>query len=258
MMKKLKSIILSLSFLCLVVCVIFFVQFFIESVQDRKEQEELIRKKQTAAEVAIPDAGQTEHRGILNQYRILYEENSDLIGWIRIEDTPLDYPVMQNKEDKEFYLHRNFNRDYEYSGLPFLDINCSLDPPSSNLIIYGHNMKSDAMFSCLTEYLNQDFYREHPTIQFDTLYEEGRYEIIAVILSQVYKKTDDVFKFYQFVQTEEETEFNAYVQNMKKLSLYETGIGAAYGDQLLTIVTCNYHTKNGRLAVLAKKTEEWN
>lgn len=255
-MKKLKSIILPLSFICLIVCAIFFLQYFIDGIQDRREQEDLIRKKQTMTETAITDAGQSGEKEILSQYKTLYEENSDLIGWVKIDGTPLDYPVMQNKDDKEYYLHKNFYGEYEYSGLPFLDIKCSQDPPSTNLIIYGHNMKSDAMFSCLTKYLNKEYYQKHPVIVYDTIHEEGQYEIVAVILSQVYKKTDDVFKFYQFVQADTEAEFDNYIQNMKKLSLYDTGVGASYGDQLLTLVTCYYHTENGRLAILAKKMKE--
>jgi sortase B len=171
----------------------------------------------------------------------------------QIEGTPLDYPVMQNKDDNEYYLHRDFYGEYEYSGLPFLDLKCNFEQPSTNLIIYGHNMKSDAMFSCLTRYTDKEYFLEHPVIRFDTIYEEGEYEIIAVVLSQVYRKSDDVFKFYQFTQADTEAEFEDYIRNMKKLSLYDTGVDASFGDRLITLVTCNYHTKNGRLAVLAKR-----
>lgn len=255
-MKKLKSIVLPLSFICLVVSTIFFLQYFIDGFQDQKEKEDLILKKQTITELADAGVDPQEARVLLPQYKTLYEENSDLIGWVKIEDTPLDYPVMQNIEDNEYYLHRDYYREYEYSGLPFLDIKCSIDPPSTNLMIYGHNMKSDAMFSCLTKYIDKEYYLQHPIIKFDTLYEESEYQIIAVILSKVYMKSDDVFKFYQFVQANSETEYDEYILNMKKLSLYDTGFGASYGDQLLTLVTCNYHTENGRLAVLAKKVKD--
>jgi len=255
-MKKLKSIIMPLSFLCLVVCVIFFLQYFIDGIQEQKEKGDLILKKQAITEPVDTEVNQNEDRVLLPKYKILYEENSDLIGWIKIEDTPLDYPVMQNMGDNEYYLHRNYYEEYEYSGLPFLDLKCSLDPPTTNLIIFGHNMKSDSMFSCLTKYIDEEYYFEHPIIKFDTLYEESEYQIVAVILSKVYMKSDDVFKFYQFVQADSEAEFDEYILNMKKLSLYDTGFGASYGDQLLTLVTCNYHTDNGRLAVLAKKVKD--
>ncbi len=252
-MIKIKSFILPLSYFFLIVSVIFLLAYIVDGLQDRRDQEELIRKKHTTTEVAINEPGPSSKKEILPQYRDLFEENHDLIGWVKIEGTPLDYPVMQNKDDNEYYLHRNFYGEYEYSGLPFLDLKCSFEPPSTNLIIYGHNMKSDAMFSCLTKYTDKDYYLEHPVIQFDTIFEEGKYEIVAVILSEVYKKTDEVFKFYQFTQAENEAEFDEYIRNMKNLSLYETGSDAAFGDHLIILVTCNYHTENGRLAVLAKK-----
>jgi sortase B len=123
-------------------------------------------------------------------------------------------------------------------------------------MIYGHNMKSESMFSCLTKYTKEEYYKAHPVIRFDTIYEEAEYQIVAVVLSKVYKKTEDVFKFYQFYQADSEEEFNDYILNMKQLSLYDTGIDAFYGDSLLTLVTCSYHTENGRIALLAKKIND--
>ena len=117
-------------------------------------------------------------------------------------------------------------------------------------------MKSDAMFSSLIKYTDKNYYLEHPVIRFDSLYEEAEYQIIAVVLSKVYRKSDNVFKFYKFIQAETEEEFNEFIDNMKQLSVYDTGISAAFGDQLLTLVTCSYHTENGRLAVLAKKIKD--
>lgn len=251
-MKTFKKVILPLSFFCLLVCAAFFIHYFTGVFHERNDQEELILNK-TVTEGAITNKEPTGEKDILAAYKTLYAENPDIIGWVKIEGTRLDYPVMQTKDDNEYYLHRNFEKEYQYSGLPFLDAQCDIDKPSTNLIIYGHNMKSDSMFSCLTKYKNEDYYREHPVIRFDTIYEEAEYQIIAVVLSKVYKKTDTDFKFYQFVQAENEEDFNAYIENMKQLSLYDTGNGAVYGDQLLTLVTCSYHTENGRIALLAKK-----
>ena len=252
-MKKIKAFILPLSFICLLISAVFFIMYFSDIVQDRRDQEELKGRIEdvTDAEVSVPS--EPEKNQILERYETLYHENSDLVGWVKIEGTPLDYPVMQNKEDGEFYLHRNFDKEYEYSGLPFLDKKCDITEPGTNLIIYGHNMKSDSMFSCLTGYREEKYYSEHPVIVFDTIYEKAEYQIIAVILSKVYKKTDNTFKFYQFIRVDTEEEFNNFIADMKGLALYDTGTGASYGDELLTLVTCSYHTDNGRLAVLAKK-----
>lgn len=251
-MKAAKKLVLPLSFFCLLVCAVFFINYFSDALYEKSAQEELILKK-TITDGAIIKNESAGEKDILPAYKTLHVENPDIIGWVKIEGTRLDYPVMQTKDDNEYYLHRNFKKEYQYSGLPFLDARCDIEKPSTNLIIYGHNMKSDSMFSCLTKYKNEDYYRSHPVIRFDTIYEEAEYRIVAVVLSKVYKKTDTEFKFYQFVQADSEEEFNTYIMNMKQLSLYDTGTDAVYSDRLLTLVTCSYHTENGRIALLAKK-----
>jgi sortase B len=252
-MKNIKSFILPLSFICFFMSSAFILLNLSDSLQDKREQQELISKKESVTDTDSSVSLEPEDPQILVQYQSLHQENSDMIGWVKIEGTSLDYPVMQNREDGEYYLHRNFQKEYEYSGLPFLDKKCNISNSDTNRIIYGHNMKNDSMFSCLLKYRDQEYFTKHPMIEFDTIYEQGRYQIIAVILSKVYKKTDDTFKFYQFVRADTEKEFDEYIRNMKELSLYDTGISAIYGDELLTLVTCAYHTENGRLAVLAKK-----
>lgn len=252
-MKTLKAIILPLSFFCFLICTMFFILYAADIWQDKRDQEDLISKKEAATDTAETIPIEPEEQQVLAQYRLLHQENPDLIGWVKIDGTPLDYPVMQNLENGEFYLHRNFRKEYEYSGLPFLDKKCEIGEPGTNLIIYGHNMKNETMFSSLMKYREKEYYLKHPVLRFDTVYEEREYQIIAVILSEVYKKTDTTFKFYQFVRADTEAEFDEYMNNMKELSLYDTGETAVYGDDLLTLVTCAYHSENGRLAVLAKK-----
>lgn len=252
-----RKIILTLSAISLIICSLYLIQYHMDTIRAREELNELIAVIEAARENTIIETIErsTKKPDILPQYKELYEQNSDLIGWVKIEGTELNYPVMYTPDDGEYYLHRNFEKEYEYSGLPFLDKNCSIDPPSTNLIIYGHNMKNDTMFSSLSEYRNEEYFIAHPTVIFDTVYEESEYEIIAVILSQVYKKSDNAFKFYQFIEADSEEHFNEFINNIKKLALYETGISAEYGDLLITLTTCAYHTENGRLAVIAKKIQ---
>ncbi len=123
----------------------------------------------------------------------------------------------------------------------------------TNTIIYGHHMKNGTMFAGLEKYKDEDYYREHPVIHFDTLYEQQEYEIIAVFKSQIYRKSDKVFKHYTFLNAESKAAFNAYITGVKALALYDTGITASYGDALLTLVTCAYHTENGQVVVVARK-----
>lgn len=188
---------------------------------------------------------------ILKQYQELYEENKDLIGWIKIDGTVIDFPVMYTADD--FYLNHDFNKDSSKSGVPYIDKRCTVAPFATNTIIYGHHMKNGKMFASLELYKDESYYKEHPIIQFDTLYEQQQFEIIAVFKSQIYRKSDTVFKHYNFLNAESESDFDEYMDNIKALSLYSTGRSAIYGDQLLTLSTCAYHTENGQFLVVARR-----
>lgn len=206
-------------------------------------------------EATLPaDPAELAVKTILPQYAQLYQENNDLYGWIKIEDTRIDYPVMYSPDDPEKYLHANFEENYSYAGLPFLDANCT--PDSDNLLIYGHNMLDGSMFRSLMEYERRDYWEKHPVIHFDTLYEEQTFEVLAAFYDRVYYKTETVFKFYQFIDAADEAEFDAAIAKFKEKSLYDTGVEASYGDQLITLVTCAYHTENGRFVVVARRMEE--
>lgn len=188
---------------------------------------------------------------IMDRYASLYEENHDLAGWLTIDGMVIDYPVMQC-EDDEYYLHHDFYGNDSKYGCLYVRGMADIHTPGTNFVIYGHNMKDGAMFGDLDLYKEERFYREHPTISFDTLYEERSYEIVAVFLSQVYGPEEDVFKYYQFYQADTQEEFDYFYDNIKELSLYDTGVTAEFGDTFLTLSTCAYHVQDGRLAVVAK------
>mgnify|MGYP001623105857 FL=1 len=185
----------------------------------------------------------------------LHKENSDIIGWIEIENTNINYPVLQTNNN-DFYLTHNYKKEYSPSGSLFLDKNFDLDKPSSNYLIYGHRNKNGLMFEDLINYKDKNYYTEHPIINFTTLKEDSEYEIISVFLSRVYYKNEtNVFRYYFFVDAENEQEYNNYVSNCLKSSLYDIGKNAEYGEQLLTLSTCEYSQEDGRLVVVAKKIE---
>ena len=182
----------------------------------------------------------------------LFEKNSDMICWLDIEGTEISYPVMYTPDDPEYYLHRDFDGEYSYSGMPFLDSRCDIDK-SSNLIIYGHNMKTGKMFHDLLKYENESFYKNHKYIQFDTIYGNGTYEVIAAFRTHILTEKEDGFRYYQFFNAEDKSAFNQYVSGCKALTGYTIDTDASYGDSLLTLSTCAYHTDNGRFVVVAKK-----
>ena len=194
----------------------------------------------------------TELPEVLDEYKKLYNSNKKLIGWLKIDDTNIDYPVMQTNNN-EYYLDHNMNQEKDRNGALFLDKDCDVVKRSTNLIIYGHHMKSGRMFGNLDDYESEKYYKKHPLIQFDTIYEKGTYEIMYVFRSRVYNEGEVVFKYYQFIDCYSEQEFNSNMQEMAALSLYDTGVTAEYGDQLLTLSTCDSTVDDGRFVVVAKK-----
>jgi len=200
----------------------------------------------------INDEINIEDLEILEEYKILYEKNKTLIGWIKIDDTYIDYPVLQTV-DNEYYLNYNFNQEKDVNGCIFLDYQSDYINRDTNLIIYGHNMRSGKMFGSLSKYEDQSYYEKHSEIQFDTLYDKGIYKIMFVFHGQIYKKEDITFKYYQFYDAKTEKEFNSYMESMNELSLYNTGITASYGDQLITLSTCDGSDITKRFVVVAKR-----
>ena len=189
---------------------------------------------------------------ILPQYKKLVLQNPDFAGWVTIAGTAVDYPVMHRADDNDFYLSHNFDGEDDVNGLLVLDKRCSVDGTDDNVLIHGHNMKSGFMFGALKNYKSYDYYREHPTIKFNSLYQENTYDIIAVFLSSVDEGQDD-FRYYDFINIYNEAEFEAYIRGIKEKSLYEIPYTAMYGDHLITLSTCDYSKRDGRLVVVGRK-----
>ena len=116
-------------------------------------------------------------------------------------------------------------------------------------------MQSGKMFGSLELYKDKNYYEKHKTIEFDTIYEEGTYQIMYVFRSKIFNEEDITFKYYQFFDAYSEEEFNSYMEEMKNMSLYDTGLTAEYGDQLLTLSTCDYYEDDGRFVVVAKRVK---
>lgn len=193
-----------------------------------------------------------EYLAHLKEY---YDKNQDVVGWVEIEGTRLDYPLMYTPEEPEKYLHMDFNGNYSYGGLPFIDANCSLSPESDNLIIYGHNMLDGSMFRTLMKYDEKPFWEKHPVIRLELIDEEREYEILAAFYDRVYYTYETCFKFYKFIDAEDQTQFDEAMTYYKSKSLYDTGVTAQMGDRLITLVTCAYQVENGRFVIVAREKE---
>lgn len=195
----------------------------------------------------------TEEKTVLPELAELFQQNSDLAGWIRIEDTNINYPVMHTPDNPDFYLKHGFDKEYSDYGCPYVQDNCDVQLPSDNVILYGHHMKNGSMFADLEKFKNQDFWQEHKTFFFNTVTDRYEYEIVAVFKTFVYSDSPESFKYYHFVNAETPEDFSAFIDRCKELAIYDTGVSAEYGDKLITLSTCEYSRTNGRLVVVAKR-----
>lgn len=191
-----------------------------------------------------------------NPYKKYFLENEDMAGWLQIPDTNVDYPIMWTPEDEEYYLRKGFGGEYDKAGCLILDTDSKVEPATTNLIIHGHNMQAGTMFGKLEKYEDAEYGGAHNIIYLHTPETLRKYELIAVFRSQVFKKSDTVFKFYKFFEANSQEEFLDFYDNIKEMSLYDTGVTAEYGDRFITLSTCSYHVDNGRFVVVAKEVEE--
>lgn len=202
------------------------------------------------------EASYSENKTFLVDYSELYAQNSDMVGWIKIEDTNINYPVVQSVNNPDFYLKHGFDKSYSDYGCPYVQENCDVQFPSDNIVIYGHHMKNGSMFADLEKFKNEEFWQSHKTFTFDTLTDHHVYEIVAVFKTVVYTDSSESFKYYRFVDATSESDFDEFIAKCKELSLYETGVDAEYGDKLVTLSTCEYSRTNGRLVVVGKLIAE--
>ena len=255
--RKRKLIIIAASLVALISVgyLIFYYTMYAKNDAEYNDLAELIDEKAPTKEYSVNIVHEDKTiPPVLKKYEKLYQKNKKLVGWIKIEGTGIDYPVMQTVNN-EYYLDHNYNQEYDKNGSIFMDKDCDAAHPNDNMIIYGHHMKSGKMFGNLNKYAKQDYCKEHPLISFDTIYEEGTYQVMYVFRSKIYSEEEIVFKYYKFIDATSENEFDSNMEEMAKLSLYDTGVTAKYGDKLITLSTCDYEETNGRFVVVAKKVK---
>ena len=243
--------------------------YFLASRQQQNEFDELAAMKEQAAQQAAateettlppetePQADETEPQEtteateppILQDYAAIYEENNHVVGWIKIEGTKVNYPVMQTPEEPNYYLKRNFSGKYSEHGCIYAREECDINGPSDNITLYGHNMLDGSMFAALLDYEDKATWEYNPLIFFDTLHEYHVYKIFAVFKTTA--SIDEGFKYHNMIDALDEEDFNNFIATAKELSFYDTGITPEYGDKIICLSTCEYTLKNGRFVVAA-------
>ena len=199
----------------------------------------------------VPERPELENGSdFLPWYQELHNENPDMVGWLQIENSKINYPVMQTSVDNaNYYLYRDFEKRESVRGCIYAREECDVFEPSDNITLFGHNMKDGSMFAYLGNYYNKSAWEENPLIFFDTLNESHVYKIFAVFKTS---GTDGVgFAYHLMADAKDEQEFNEFVSTCKELAFYDTGITPVYGDKLLCLSTCEYTIDNGRFVVAA-------
>ena len=219
--------------------------YYISGLRSQSRYEELAAMVTTApaeTEETVPNTD------ILPEYQTLSEQNPHMVGWIQMDGTVIDYPVVQTPEDPEYYLKRDFDGSRNERGCIFADAACDVEH-SDNVTVYGHNMGDGSMFAPLKHYTAESFWTEHPTFRFDTLKQRRTYAVFAVFRTTA--SVGEGFAYHKFSDAVDEAEFDDFISQCKTLSLYNTGITPAYGDQTVCLSTCEYTRENGRLVVAA-------
>lgn len=257
--KKLINIIYVICIIVFVISCFYIINYFI-NVQKTKSDIEEIRKIMEVKENVVENTENTESGEVaestnqrIEQLKKVQEQNPDIVAWLEIEGTEINYPVLQ-ADNNEYYLTRNYKKEYNFNGSIFLDYRYDFERPSDNFLIYGHNNNNGLMFDDLLAYENKSYYESHPEIKLTTTKEDATYKIIAVFKGQAYEQTsENEFQYYNYVDFENDEEYYNYIENCKKDSLYEIDTKIDYREKLLTLSTCEYSRKNGRFAILAIK-----
>lgn len=250
--KKTKIIIAVILLIFLVCAISYLVYNFYNSNKNKSLYDDLQQD-------IIPDETTNELAQVNNQFvdkvKELQQENADVKGWVRIDDTKINYPLLQTTNN-EYYLTHNYKKEKSSYGSIFINSNCNIKNENANVIIYGHDMQDGQMFKDLLQYKDKTFYEQHPIIKIATEESEQEYEIIVAFKSRIfYQDEKNVFRFYRYFDFENEKQYNEYINNCQKIQLYDIGKTATYGEQLITLVTCEYSQENGRMVVVAKKVK---
>ncbi len=247
--------------------------YFIRTDELEKEQHNMLdyRGEPSSDLISVQmnvtnSSGQTEQKevSILEEYAEYYKENNDVVGFVEI------YPWIQSAvvqtTDNEFYLSHNWRKDPTANGTIFADyeVPITADSMPANTIIYGHNLITRNMFEPLSYYRaglgsqsGFDFLKEHYLVNFDTIYKKNQYLIFSVFLTNTTEDMGEVFEYQKNVSFHNKSEFDSYVAECLDRSYYYTGIDLEYGDELLTLSTCDFSGfSNARLVVVARKVRD--
>lgn len=241
------------------------IDWAIESYQSGKTQKQLQQLYNQGSSQSEPVIGESQisqsdqqssgELAILPEYTALYEINSDIVGWVNIGDGLFSTPVVQR--DNEYYLTHDFYGKEDSHGQIFMDERNSSDLSDDNTILYGHNITSDkSMFNVLTNFRDPAFVAEHPVIGLNTLHQKYQYAVTAVYIVSTLPEHGTVFDYINYLKFSTRTAKDAYISEINRRSLIDTGVEMTADDKLLTLSTCTYEFADARLVVVARQLRE--
>ncbi len=269
-----RKTILIISIITAVTCAVIIIMDFGTAEIQVKHDEKLVELKEQIEltgniplDVETVEQIKEEVPEILDKYVAFYNINKHLVGWVKIDGTVLDYPVVQTK-DNEYYLTRDFEKADSKFGTIFADYHIKLKNGSkpNNTVLYGHNISNGSYFASITNYFPRkygslNYYIEHPTVTFDTIYEEGTYKIFAGIFinTDPDDNNGEVYEYYKKRSFKNKAAFYDFAQNIMDRSVFYTDVDLEYGDEILTLSTCYYpmgKDVDSRFVIFARRVRE--
>lgn len=255
--KVVRTIVLVIAVIAFLVSAYIIFMHFYESKKNKDEAQKLADIVNVAE-----DNTQVGEDGVFEKYRLLIEQNPDYVGWIRIPDTTINHPVVQST-DNAFYLHKGLDRKYDVRGTIFMDYRDHVDELCKNTILYGHNNLDSTMFSDLEKYKDIEFYRQHPVIEFNTIYHNYKWKIISVFFANADEQDDNGYAINYIYPFMTDDSFEQYYQELLVRSLFFTTVETKKTDKILTLSTCTRDMDikgrgetNARFVVVARLVRE--
>lgn len=250
----LRKIILIICFIVFVVSCIILINQLVKS-SGAKNLNNKLQDLYSTSDSSQPDSDDGK-KEIAKKFTELYNRNNEIVGWLEIDGTSISYPVLQTNNN-DFYLSHDFDKKESKTGAVFADFryNVLSDKPADNTVIYGHNTLDGTFFGALHDYKKLDFIKAHPTIKFNTLYNDAEYKIVSCFLINTIESQDDkpLFDYHNRILFSNESQFNYFRDEIESRSYYKTGVDLRYGDELITLSTCSHEFYEGRFVIVARK-----
>lgn len=265
MKEKIRKFLAIVFLLIFIISITYIIVYFYTTYKNETNLKELQSIMNTIRVVENKNIASENEPQNVNSYEVNQEKNnnakienfkelkklySNIVAWIEIENTTINYPIMQSN-DNDYYLYRNYKNEYSRYGSIFLDYKYDFSKDSQNFLIYGHNNNDEMMFNELLKYQEKEYFEAHPSINLITENDITNYKIVSVFKSQVYSQdATNVFKYYNYVDLSNEDTFTNYITNVKKASIYDIDIEPQLGDDIITLSTCEYSKPNGRFVIV--------